>query len=76
MWSTPWVAPSVEEETVDLSDLDLMLFELASGYHPPKLELSGETVQDLANSLLDAIAVAIDANDFERILSTEREFMM
>lgn len=76
LWSTPWVAPLTDIETVDPSNLDLTIFEFASGDRPPLLELSGETVQDLASALSEAITRAVDDGDFERILSTEREFVM
>ena len=76
IWSIPWVAPETEIQVIDLSDLDTDIFGQASGDPPPKLELLGETSQELAKKLCNAISYALDNNDFERILSMEREFVM
>jgi hypothetical protein len=59
-----------------MSNLDTSIFEIASSFRPPKLEISGDTVFNLADGLIDTIGKAIDQQDFETILSAEREFLM
>ncbi|KAF8164427.1 hypothetical protein BJ912DRAFT_863835, partial [Pholiota molesta] len=76
LWSTPWVGPQTEVEVIDISNLDTSIFEVASSFRPPKLEISGETVSDLGDRLIEAIGMAIDQEDFEIILSPEREFLI
>lgn len=59
-------------------DLDDSIFELTreGGAVTQSFQLSGETVNDLADELIKAIREALSIDDFSRILSPERDFKM
>ncbi|KAF9473603.1 hypothetical protein BDN70DRAFT_816990 [Pholiota conissans] len=76
LWSLPWIALPTEAQVLNLFSLDTSIFDMACGFRPPKLSISGENVSILADRLIEAIEMALSQQDFERILSVDREFLI
>ncbi|PPR06478.1 hypothetical protein CVT24_002564 [Panaeolus cyanescens] len=80
LWSTPYIPP-VSENAIIVSETELLeeaIFKAATGRisNPPPLNITGSSVSDLADNLIEAIRKAWVSSDFATIVSTERDFRM